>query len=148
MTPYAAVDMIAQRTANMTEQGTAHTAEAPATRKVVGAWPSFSWLVVPFRHVTPVLRVLASPSRMVSVLSFVSASLRLHLTTAPLPLLFSWHGSRPDGRSSGLSVWHRVGGSTRGASCTPSPSDTFLGRFHDQHFRVRAATFWLSLIHI
>ena len=36
MTPYAAVGMIAQRTANMTEQGTAHTAEAPATRRVVG----------------------------------------------------------------------------------------------------------------
>ena len=40
-----------------------------------GAWPSFSWLVVPFRHVTPVLRVHASPSHLVSVLSFVSASL-------------------------------------------------------------------------
>ena len=45
-----------------------------------GAWPSFSWLVVPFRHVTPVLRVHASPSHMVSALSFVSASfiLRRH----------------------------------------------------------------------
>ena len=50
----------------------------------------------------------------------------LHPTAAPVPLLFSWHGSRPDGRSSGLSVWHRVGGSTRGASCTPSPSDTYF----------------------
>ena len=74
MTSYAAVDLTAQRTANTTEQGTAHTAEAPATRRVVG-WPSFSWLVVPFQHVTPVLRVHASPSHMVSVLSFVSATL-------------------------------------------------------------------------
>ena len=87
-------------------------------------WPSFSWVVVPFRHVTPVLRVHASPSHMVSVLSFVSASLRLHPTAARVPLLFSWHGSRPDGGSSGLSVWHRVGGSTKRASYTPSPSDT------------------------
>ena len=36
MTSYAAVDLIAQCTANTTEQGTAHTAEAPATRRVVG----------------------------------------------------------------------------------------------------------------
>ena len=42
MTSYAAVDLIAQRTANTTEQGTAHTAEAPATRSG-GAWPSFSF---------------------------------------------------------------------------------------------------------
>ena len=35
MTSYAAVDLIAQRTANTTEQGTAHTAEAPATQGVV-----------------------------------------------------------------------------------------------------------------
>ena len=41
-----------------------------------------------------------------------------------MPLLFLWHGSLSDGRSSGLSVWHRVGGSTRRASYTPSPSDT------------------------
>ena len=33
---YAAVDSVAQRTANTTEQGTAHTAEAQATRRVVG----------------------------------------------------------------------------------------------------------------
>ena len=36
MTSHAAVHMVAQRTANTTEQGTAHTAEAPATRRVVG----------------------------------------------------------------------------------------------------------------
>ena len=33
MTSHAAVDLIAQRKANTTEQGTAHTAEAPATRR-------------------------------------------------------------------------------------------------------------------
>ena len=36
MTSYAAVDLAAQRTANTTEQDTVHTAEAPATRRVVG----------------------------------------------------------------------------------------------------------------
>ena len=36
MTSYAAVDLIAQRTANTTEQDTAHTAEAPVTRRVEG----------------------------------------------------------------------------------------------------------------
>ena len=43
-----------------------------------------------------------------------------------MPLIFSWHGSRPDGRSSGLSVQHCVGGSTRRASQTPSQSDTYF----------------------
>ena len=36
MTSYAAVDLTAQLTADTTEQGTAHTAEAPSTRRVVG----------------------------------------------------------------------------------------------------------------
>ena len=50
------------------EQMTSYAAvDLTATRRVVRAWPSFSWLVVPIRHVTPVLCVHASPSHMVSV---------------------------------------------------------------------------------
>ena len=73
MASYAAVNMIAQRTANRAGHST-HSRGIGDTEGG-GAWPSFSWLVVPFRHVAPVLRVHASPSHMVSVLSFVSASL-------------------------------------------------------------------------
>ena len=77
MTSYAAVDLIAQRTANTTEQGTAHTAEAPTSGS----------------------ERYTSPARARIAIAY-------------------------DGRSSGLSVCHRVGGVTRGASFRPSPSDT------------------------
>ena len=71
MTSYAWVDMTAQRTADRA----GHSTHSRGTGDTEGgrAWTSFSWLVVPFRHVTPVLRVHASPSHMVSVFSFVSA---------------------------------------------------------------------------
>ena len=73
MTSCAAVDLTAQRTRQSRAQHTQqrHIGDTEGG----GAWPSFSWLVVPFRHVTLVLCVHASPSHMISVLSFVSASL-------------------------------------------------------------------------
>ena len=55
MTSYAAVGLIALRTANTTKQGTAHTAEAPATRRVVeGAVVLVVGRSVPARYTSPV----------------------------------------------------------------------------------------------
>ena len=144
MTSYAAVDLIAQRTANTTEQGIAHTAEAPATREVVGCGRHSRGLSFPFgtlhqscacthRHRTWFLFCLSSQPTCDFILR------RQHCLCFSLGTVLVLMV----GRSSGLSVWHRVGGSTRGASYTLSPSDTyFSGRFHNRHLPVRAATFW------
>ena len=73
MTSYAAVGLVALHTADMAGRST-HT-KSTSDMESGGRWPSFSWLVLPFRLVALVLCVHASSSHMVSVLSFVSGCL-------------------------------------------------------------------------
>ena len=114
--------LTAQRTANSTGQATAHTAEAPAIRREVergrrSCDRSFRFGTVHRSSGLPSLHACAHRHHMWFLFCFV-CQLACDLIL--------WRRLRPDGRSSGLSVRHRVGGFTAGAFFSPSPSDTYF----------------------
>ena len=81
MTSYAAVHMVAQRTANTTEQGAQHTQQRDQR-------------VVPFRHVTPVLRVLAIACGFCFVFRLSQLVTSSHGGTSCFAFLVAWFPSR------------------------------------------------------
>ena len=107
-----------------------------------GARPSISWLVVPFRHVTPVLRVHTTPSHMVSVfvlrLSLLVTS--SHGGTSAFAFLVAWSRWKVFGPLSLASrrTFHQ-GSGEEGFLHIVIFWDSFLGHMQSQFPRVRVS---------